>query len=505
MLDALINGFYILLRLNTLLLLSFGTIIGIIVGAIPGIGPTLGIALAIPFTFGLSPENALILLISIYGGAMYGGAISSILINTPGTGSAAATTLEGYPMAKKGEAMFALALSALSSGFGGILAGILVIFFTLFLVKFVLLFATPEKFMLALFGICLIIVITTKGNLIKGLISATFGLLITAVGIAPMTADVRYTFMRPDFYDGLGYLPALIGLFAVAEVFRLSGIKQASIAERIDVSGRGRMDAFKEILRNFKTFIKSVFIGIFIGSIPGAGGSVSNFLAYAEARRVSKNPELWGKGNPEGIIASESSNNATVSGALIPTLTFGIPGSATTAALLGGLLLHGLRPGIKMFTGEGLNITYSIFLAVIFSHILILFLGLTLIRPAGKIVLIKKEHVMSIVIILAVLGIFSMQQNYFDIYQIVIFGVIGYIFNKYKYPVIPAIISIILGRMIESNLFRSLRLSGGSFSIFLQRPISLILLLGTILVLFSPFLSRYGKKLKNKKSCKKRA
>lgn len=265
------------------------------------------------------------------------------------------------------------------------------------------------------------------------------------------------------------------------------------------------MDAFKEILRNFKTFIKSVFIGIFIGSIPGAGGSVSNFLAYAEARRVSKNPELWGKGNPEGIIASESSNNATVSGALIPTLTFGIPGSATTAALLGGLLLHGLRPGIKMFTGEGLNITYSIFLAVIFSHILILFLGLTLIRPAGKIVLIKKEHVMSIVIILAVLGIFSMQQNYFDIYQIVIFGVIGYIFNKYKYPVIPAIISIILGRMIESNLFRSLRLSGGSFSIFLQRPISLILLLGTILVLFSPFLSRYGKKLKNKKSCKKRA
>lgn len=505
MADALINGFSILLRLDTLLLLVLGTIEGIVIGALPGIGSTLGVALTIPLTYSLLPENAIILLVCIYAGAMYGGSISSILINTPGSGSAAVTALEGYPMTVKGEAAFALSLGALSSGFGGVLAAILILSLTPILIKLVLSFGSMENFMLSLFGICLIIVITSKGNLIKGLISGTFGLVITTIGIAPMATDIRYTFMSPEFFDGLGYLPALIGLFAIAEVFRLSGIKQASIAERIDLSGRCRMRAFKEIIKNYKTAIKSTLIGVFIGVIPGAGGAVSSFISYGEARRVSKKPELWGKGNPEGIIAGEFSNNATVSGALVPTLAFGIPGSATTAALMGGLLLHGLRPGIKMFTGEGLNITYSILLSVIFSHILIVFLGLTLIRYLGKIVLIKKEYVMSIAIVLAVSGVFGMEQNYFDIYQILVFGIIGYVFNKYNYPIIPALISIILGPMMEENLFRSLRISGGSFSIFLQRPIPIILLLGIILVLFVPFLFLYRKKLKNKKSCKRRA
>jgi len=468
-----------------------GTIVGIIIGALPGIGPTLGIAISLPLTYTLSAVNAMIFLVSIYCGAMYGGAISAILFNTPGTGSATATTMEGYPMAQKGEAILALSLSALCSSFGGIIAAILVIFITPLLVEFMLIFWTPEYLMLSIFGIAIVILVSTKGNIIKGLISASFGLLLTTIGIAPITVDIRYTFMRPEIYDGIGYLPAIIGLFGVAEVFRLSGKKTYSIAEKIEGKGQKHLlKAIKLLIKHKISFIRSTLIGLFIGAVPGAGGSISNFVAYAVAKNFSKNIELWGKGNPEGVIASESSNNATVAGSLIPTFVFGIPGSGAAAALLAGLYLHGLRPGMQLFTGEGLVFTNSVYLSIILSHIIILIFGVTLVHKLGVAVLFKKEYIIIIIIILSTLGIYGYNQNYFDVYQIVIFGIIGYFFGKYKYPVIPALIAIILGTMIEGDLFRSLDLSGGSFSIFLNRPISLFLVIVTATVLTVPFLRR---------------
>jgi len=297
--------------------------------------------------------------------------------------------------------------------------------------------------------------------------------------------------MRPEIYDGIGYLPAIIGLFGVAEVFRLSGKKTYSIAEKIEGKGQKHLlKAIKLLIKHKISFIRSTLIGLFIGAVPGAGGSISNFVAYAVAKNFSKNIELWGKGNPEGVIASESSNNATVAGSLIPTFVFGIPGSGAAAALLAGLYLHGLRPGMQLFTGEGLVFTNSVYLSIILSHIIILIFGVTLVHKLGVAVLFKKEYIIIIIIILSTLGIYGYNQNYFDVYQIVIFGIIGYFFGKYKYPVIPALIAIILGTMIEGDLFRSLDLSGGSFSIFLNRPISLFLVIVTATVLTVPFLRR---------------
>jgi len=475
-----------IIQIETFLLIVAGTILGIIVGAIPGIGPDIGIAIAIPISFGYPPMQALPLLISIYSGAMFGGSIASILINTPGTGSAAASTLDGYPLAKKGEAITALSISATSSTFGGIFSSILIISFVPYLHKFVLLFGTPEYCLLGFLGIVLISVVASKAFL-KGLIVGSFCLMLTSIGMAPMGAEIRYTFGNLALFDGIGFIPAIIGLFSVAEMLKLAGKKGKSISGNLEIKG-SRLKGIVAPFLHFSTLIKSTIIGLLVGAVPGTGGTTASFIAYSEAMRSSKNPHSFGKGNYEGLISTESSNNAVVGGALLPTLLFGIPGSGGMAVLLGGLLLHGLRPGFRMFEGEGVLITYVLILTNLIASILIFIIGNSISPFLGKITTLHKNFLIPLVLFLSVLSIYILEHNFFDIVLVAFFGFLGYFLAKYDFPIIPAILGLILGTMIETNLNRSIQLGGGSLFIFFKRPLSLLLISMIFFILLAPII-----------------
>ncbi|MBW1613081.1 MAG: tripartite tricarboxylate transporter permease [Deltaproteobacteria bacterium] len=480
--------------LNSLSIL-LGTLVGIIVGAIPGVGPALGVALALPFTFQMDTLLALLFLVSLYDGAMYGGSISSILINTPGDGSAAATTLEGFPMARQGKAMTALSITATASALGGFIGDIIAIFVSIFMIPVLLLFGTPEYFLIAILGIILVSLVA-QGAFYKGLISGVLGLTLTVIGIAHVsTADVRFTFNSLALYDGIHFLPVLLGLFGVATMAQLSGESKQHISQ-IESLGGSRIEGVLITLRHWKSLIKSSIIGFIIGSIPGTGGTVANFISYGEAVRSSKNRDAFGKGNPVGLIATESANNAQIDGALLPTLLFGIPGSATTALVLAAMLLHGLRPGAGLFTGDGYVITLSLFLGLLYSEIMIIAFGLGTVRILGMITKIDKHLIIPFVIITAMLGIFSLHFNWLDLIVMAGSGILGFIMQKYGYPIIPAVLGVILGGIIEENLMRTINLGGGNLSLLVTRPVSLILLILIVASIITPFAAGLLKNIK---------
>ncbi len=465
-----------------------GTVCGIIIGAIPGIGPALGCALALPFTVYIDPLKALLFMVTLYDGAMYGGSISSILINTPGDGPAAASTIEGYPMAQQGKAISALSISASSSTLGGILGSIIGMFFSVFMLSFLMLFGTPEYFLLGILGIVLIAMVS-KGSYYKAIISGFFGLAITTIGIAPgASADVRYTFGALTLYDGISFLPVLLGLFGVATMAQLKGEDKSQISDRATLGGK-RLDGVRTTFRNWATILKSSVIGFLIGSMPGTGGTVATFVAYGEAVRSSADKTSFGKGNPKGLVATESANNAAIKGALMPTILFGIPGSATTAILLAAMLIHGLRPGMSMFQGQGYVITLALFLGLIVSEIMIIIIGLSMVRILGKVTTIDKNLIIPLVIVLSVLGIFSLKFSWFDLCVMGGAGILGFALQRFGFPVIPAVIGIILGKIIEENLLRTMELGGGSLFYLLSKPASLILILCTITALVAPVLN----------------
>jgi putative tricarboxylic transport membrane protein len=479
---------------NLLFILS-GTFAGIVVGAIPGIGPALGVALFLPFTMYMDTVPALLFIVALYDGGMYSGSISSILLNTPGTGASAATTIEGFPMAKQGKAITALTISATSSALGGLLGDIVAISASALMLTFLMLFGTPEYFLLGIFGIVLVSLVT-KGAYYKGLISGLLGLAITTIGMAPVsTADVRYTFGSLELFDGISFLPVLLGLFGVATMAKLSGETKKHIST-IETLGGSRMEGVLLTLKNWKILIKSSLIGFIIGTIPGTGGTVANFVAYGEAARSSKNRDKFGQGNPEGLVATESANNAQIDGALMPTLLFGIPGSATTAVLLAAMLLHGLRPGTGMFHGPGYIITLSLFLGLLYSEIVITIFGLATVKILGKITTIDKHLIIPFVIMLATLGIFSLHFNWVDLVVMAGAGVLGFVMQRYGFPVIPAVIGVVLGQIIEENLMRTIELGGGTLSLLYTRPVSLILLILTIAAIVTPFATFLFKRVK---------
>lgn len=461
---------------------------GIVVGAIPGIGPALGVALALPFTVRMETFPALLFLVALYDGGMYGGSISSILINTPGTGSAAATTLEGFPMARQGKAITALSITATASASGGLIGDLIAISASTVMLSFVLLFGTPEFFLLGVLGI-IVVSLVSKGAFYKGLISGLFGLTITTIGIAPVAAaDVRFTFGSFELFDGISFLPVLLGLFGVATMAQLSGETKKGVS-RMETLGGSRLDGILLTLRHWRTLLKSSLIGFFIGSVPGTGGTVANFVAYGEEVRSSKEKDKFGKGQPSGLVASESANNAQIDGALIPTLAFGIPGSATTAILLAALLLQGLRPGAGLFQGEGLVITLSLFLGLLASEVMITIFGLSTVRFLGAITTLDKHLLICFVIIVATLGIFSLKFSYHDLIIMTTFGILGFIMIRYGYPIIPTVIGVVLGEIIEENLMRTIQLGGGNLSLLVTRPISLILLILIVSAIIAPVVS----------------
>lgn len=465
--------------------LIVGLFLGIIFGALPGIGSSLGMAIILPLTLPIEGVSAIILLVAIYSGAMYGGSIAAILVNVPGTAAAAATTFDGYPMSQQGKAKDALAMSAVASSIGGFFTIIALFLVSGVLVQIVLAFGSPEYFLIAMLGISMITVVA-QGSMVKGLIAGFFGLLLTTVGIAPVSPTLRYTFDQLALYDGLSYVAALIGLFATTEMLFLAKRTGGIAKEDVEIEGSLRRGV-NETFNRPVTVLKSAFIGMGIGAIPGSGASVSNFLAYTEAMRASKETESFGKGNPEGVIASEASNNGTVGGSLIPTLSFGIPGSGSTAVLLGGLIMHGMVPGPDLFTTQ-LPQTYSLFLSLLVGNVVILILGLSVITKLSYITKIDSHYIVPTIMVLAMLGSLTLRSNWVDVSLVVLLGLIGYYMRKHDYSVIAFVLGFVLGPIAEQNLLRSLQLSGGSFAIFIEKPLSLMLVIAILVILMGPFI-----------------
>lgn len=491
LLESLLVAFEIVVSWPTPVWILVGLCIGLLVGATPAIGPDLGMAVILPLTLPLDGIDAIILLISVYSGGMYGGSIPAILLNVPGTASNAATTFDGYPLSKQGKAITALAMSATASSVGGFITILALIFLSAVLVDIVLLFGSPEYFLIALLGLTMITIVS-RGSMVKGLAAGFFGLSLTTIGIAPMAPTLRYTFGSISLYDGISFVAALVGLFAIGEMIGLAARRGGISEENMSMSGN-RSEGILAVFRHPVTLLKSSAIGTLVGAIPGAGASVSNFVAYTEAVRSSKDSKSFGEGNEVGLIASESANNATVAGSLIPTFAFGIPGSTSTAVLLGGLLMHGLRPGPDLFTTD-LHVTNSVLIALLVGNLVIFALGILFVTQAGYITKIDTNIIIPIVVVLAFVGGYTLRSNWFDIVTIVMLGIIGYFMMKHNYSIVGFILGVVLGPIAEENLARSLRISDGSLMIFVQKPLSLLIVILIVMVLFGPFFKPYVQK-----------
>lgn len=486
-----------LFQWETLLFALAGFLVGCIGGAMPGIGGPLTLTLMMPFILPLSTEAGMIVLIGGYTGLAYAGSVPAILMNTPGSPGSAAAAFDGYPMAQRGEGVTAISISATASGFGSVVGGIFLILLSPVLVQFVLLFGSVEYFMLAMLGLSTIVMASGK-SILKGLIGAVLGCLVASIGTSTIRAMPRFTFGIPELYDGIDLVAAFIGVFAVGEMMRLAGLRGTSIAEALSATG-SRITGMKLAAKEWRIALKTAIMGILIGAVPGQGATVTNFLAYAEARRSSKTPEMFGKGAPAGIVAVDSSNNSVISGSLVPTLAFGIPGSGTTAILLVALLLSGIRPGPNMFD-EDIVLTYTMIGAVILGGLMSFTVGVVLAKQFSIVTLVPNHILIPVVISVSLLGSYVIGFNHVVVAQALMFGVIGYFLIRFNYPIIAFILGLILGPLAELNLARADQVSGGNIPmVFVQRPVSLVLVLMTVFVLVWPPLSPRIKPLVSRK------
>lgn len=474
-------------------LLLIGVIMGVIVGAIPGLTATLAISLLLPFTFGLSASPALLLLLGIYVGGFFGGSITAILIRAPGTPGAVATAFDGYPLTLKGQSGRALGIAATASFIGGTISITIMILLSPLISNLALQFSSAEYFALAIFGLTIIFSVAGK-SLLKGMITGVMGLILATVGIDVINPSARFTFDQDQLLVGLPFLPVIIGLFAVAEVFRLL---EDPLKKTKEIS-KDMVDRVLPTIKDLKalkfTFLKSGIIGSFIGALPGAGANMAAFVSYGEARRSSKNPEEFGKGNIEGVAASEGANSAVVGGALIPTLTLGIPGDAVTAVLLGALTIQGLQPGPLLFQ-EHMDLIYVIYIGLGIAVFFLLFVGLTASTFFSKLAQISKTAIIPIIVVFALLGAYAAELSMYHMWVALIFGVVGYLLEKYGFPVAPLALAFILGPIIESSFRRAIIRSNEGIMIFFSSPISIILLSLTVLfVVFTFYKQSKGKK-----------
>ena len=469
--------------------LVIGVTGGIVIGALPGLTATMGVAVLLPFTFGMEATRALVMLCGIYIGAIYGGSISAILLKTPGTPAAAATVLDGYELARKGEAAKALSVSAIASFVGGMVSTVMLITISPVLASFALRFGAPEYFALAVFGLSIIASISGKSP-VKGLLAGMFGLLISTVGLDPVTSYPRFTFGQINLYNGFAIIPVLIGLFALAEAF-VQMEKIFEKAQAIDTRFKHGMVSLKETISLLPLMIKSALIGTFIGAIPGAGADIAAFVTYNEARRSSKRGNEFGTGCIEGVAAPEAGNNGVTGGAMVPLLTLGVPGDAVTAILLGALIIQGLQPGPLLFT-KNADIVYGLFSSLLVGNVLMLLFGLLGVRLFCRVVELPKRIIIPVIVTLSIVGAYSMNNSIFDVWVCIGFGIIGYIMQKVDMPSSPIILAVILGPMAESNLRRAVLMYQGSYSFLWTRPIGVVFLALAALSLYSSYRRAHG-------------
>jgi len=482
--NNLVMGLSLVFQPLSFLMILVGVAGGIIVGALPGLTATMGVALLVPFSFGMESVPAMLLLLGFYVGGIYGGSISAILIRTPGTPASAATLLDGYPLFLQGKADIALGVATFSSVFGGIGSGIFLITISSILSKFALSFSAPEYFMLAFFGLTIIINISGK-SLTKGFISGVFGLLLATFGFDSINGYPRFSFGFIELYEGIPFIPAMIGLFAVSEV-----LNQFT---KFTINKSSAKLKFKNLLLNKKIIrkilpilLKSTIIGTFVGALPGAGGDIASFVCYNEAKKSSKHPELFGTGIIEGVAASETGNNASTGGALIPTLSLGIPGDTVTAVIIGALIMHGLRPGPLLFR-DNLEIVYALFIGFLCANIFMGIFGLMSICFLANLITTSKKMIVPFIMVFAIIGSYAIQNNLFDINIMIIMGIVGYLLQKIDIPIGPIVLALILGPMAETQFRKALIMFRGNYTVFFTRPISLILLVLSVVSLVSAF------------------
>lgn len=474
MLHELIGGLQFVFQPYAFLMMAFGVMVGIIIGAVPGLSGSIGIILLMPLVYRMDSNVAMVMLCGLFCGSMFGGSIGAILLNTPGTPSAAATVLDGHPLARKGEAGKAIGVAAISSFVGGIVSTICLILIAPELAKVALKFHAADYFSLAVFGLTIMASASGK-NMLKGLMSGAVGMLIATVGTDPIVGNSRFTFGSGYLLNGFNILPVLIGVFAISEV--LVTVKSQSADATIQEQNvRNFFPSFKELKGFLWAAIVGGLIGVFIGIVPGTGGAIACFLAYNVIQRLSKHPERFGQGSLEGIAAVESSNNGTTGGALIPMLTLGIPGDVVTSVMLGALTLIGVKVGPLLFTNNP-DTVYTIFAGMLIIQFLMLGLGLFYARVAPYVLKISQKILMPVVMVLCIIGAFTLSNNLYHVYVAMGFGVFGFFMKKYGYPAAPLVLGVILGPMAEQNLNRALTISRNDWSVLVTRPISLSFLI----------------------------
>ena len=474
-------------NVQVLLMTFLGALGGVLLGAIPGMTATMGVALLIPFSFGMDLIPSIGLLLGIYCGGMYGGSISAILIHAPGTPAAAATLLDGYPMYQKGQAGKALSVAMFASFVGGVIGALIMTFLSPIIADMAMNFGPGEMFMLAVFGLSVIVAISGK-SIAKGLVSAFFGMLLCTVGLDPTNGIPRFiTYKQTGLLEGFQFIPTLIGLFAVAEV--IAGVERIIRGEE---KQEGSHEKITNVLPDWQT-IKQIWpnilsggiIGTFIGAIPGAGGDIAVFVSYGFNKSLSKHPELWGTGIPNGVASTESANNGCSGGAMIPLLSLGVPGDSVTAILLGAFIMKGIQPGPMMYISE-LPTVYKVFAALMLANLAMLVVGCLGVRFFAKIVSVEKKMLYPIILVISLLGAFSINKNVFDVGVCVVFGIIGWLMNKYEFPLSPILLALILGPMCEKNFVRYMNIQRGNFFAIFTSPIAMVFLIVAVAtILFS--------------------
>jgi len=487
MMELIISGFQQIINLQYLVVIVVSLLLGIAVGALPGLGPLLAIVLLIPYTMLFGPTSGILSLLAVYVGGTYGGSITAISLGIPGTPIAAATLFDGLPMAQSGRTDSALGLALVASVFGGIVSSIVLMFTAPYLARAALKFGPPEYFALGILGLTTIASVT-RGAFTKGLIGAGIGALVATIGTEPATGIGRFTFGNASLARGIDLVAMLVGLFAVSEVL-------AQAEKRVAVPLRKafvKLPSLREIGGSIVTYVRSAIIGTGIGAIPGIGEVIASLVSYSVERDTSKHPERYGTGEPRGVIATETANNACVGGAMIPTLALAIPGSPIAAVLMGALILLGVSPGPKLFIGnqEFLGV---LFVGLLVVNVLLLFVGKFTANLFVRFASLKRDYLIPTILLLSFLGTYSLHGELYDVWVMWAFGLLGYVLRKTGFPLAPVVIGRVLGPILEPNFQRSMALSRNGLLIFVTRPISLTIVIFTIaLLVVLPLINRKG-------------
>ena len=484
----LFEQFVVLMDIKVLLVLFLATALGVIIGALPGLSATMGIALLTGLTYSLPIEFTFAVLMGVYVGAIYGGSISAILLNIPGTASAAATALEGFPLAKEGKAESAIKLTRAASIIGTFIGVAALALIAPPMTTIALKFHSAEYFMLAMFGVLICGTIVTADLTIKGWIGGLLGLLISCVGMDKLQGASRFDLGVPELMGGVDMIAAMIGFYAIPEVIKAfkKTDEKIEINELKDVDKSERINVPREIIKNMRVIVQSSLIGVGIGALPGVGEDVAAWVSYDTAKKTSKHPEKFTHGSLEGIIAPEVGNNSAIGGATIPLLTLAVPGSPPAAVLLGAFMIHNIKPGPMIMRDNPTFIYYIA--ALLFVAVAALWVvGMIIAKPMTKILKVPKVYLMPIVSVLSIVGAYAINMRAFDIAIVFTFGLVGYLLDKMGYSAAPIVLGLILGKMIDENFRRALIVSSGNMSTFVTRPISLIFFIIIIITILRSF------------------